>query len=215
MERGKRETVAGRAIKLWTGAIFAAFLAAAAVYAALLQAEKNVLSEYEKAQAWVAIKDIPAGELLTEANAKEYFAAVLADASLVPETALESREEAKGLVAVAKIEKGVLLTKGMQEPVVAGFKAEDLSQVVGGVLRAGDRIHIYASEEETTNLIWENVYVQQVFDTSGRAIGNEDHETAAQRINVFLDKDEVEAFYSRLDQGSLKVVKIWEMGGRK
>jgi len=226
MERGKRETVAGRAIKLWTGAIFAAFLAAAAVYAALLQAEKNVLSEYEKAQAWVAIKDIPAGELLTEANAKEYFAAVLADASLVPETALESGEEAKGLVAVAKIEKGVLLTKGMfqpleeitkgmQEPVVAGFKAEDLSQVVGGVLRAGDRIHIYASEEETTNLIWENVYVQQVFDASGRAIGNEDHETAAQRINVFLDKDEVEAFYSRLDQGSLKVVKIWEMGGRK
>ena len=163
---------------------------------------------------------------MTEANAKEYFAAVLADASLVPETALESGEEAKGLVAVAKIEKGVLLTKGMfqpleeitkgmQEPVVAGFKAEDLSQVVGGVLRAGDRIHIYASEEETTNLIWENVYVQQVFDASGRAIGNEDKETAAQRINVFLDKDEVEAFYSRLDQGSLKVVKIWEMGGRK
>lgn len=116
MEHGKRETVAGRAIKLWTGAIFAAFLAAAAVYAALLQAEKNVLSEYEKAQAWVAIKDIPAGELLTEANAKEYFAAVLADASLVPETALESGEEAKGLVAVAKIEKGVLLTKGCSSP---------------------------------------------------------------------------------------------------
>ena len=226
MERGKRETVAGRAIKLWTGAIFAAFLAAAAVYMALLQAEKNVLSEYERAQAWVAIKEIPAGELLTEANAKEYFTSVLVDAQLVPETALESEEEANGFVAVATIEKGVLLTKGMfqpieeitkgmQEPVVAGFKAEDLSQVVGGVLRAGDRIHVYASEEEGTTLIWENVYVQQVFDANGHAIGNEDQETAAQRINVFLDKDEVEAFYSRLDQGSLRVVKIWETGGKE
>ena len=185
MGHGKRETMAGRAWKLWTGAIFAAFLAAVAVYVALLQMEKNMLSEYEKAQVWVAIQEIPAGELLTEPNAKDYFEPMMVDAQLVPETAFVSGEEANGLVAIAKIEKGVFLTKGMfqpleeitqgmQEPVVAGFKAEDLSQVVGGVLRAGDRIHIYASEEEMTSLIWENVYVQKVFDINGHAIGNED-----------------------------------------
>ena len=103
----------------------------------------------------------------------------------------------------------------MKEPVVAGFRADDLCQVVGGVLRAGDLIHVYSSEEEQgTFLIWENVYVQQVFDSKGTAIPNEDQATAAQRINVFLDKEDVEDFYSRLDQGTLRVVKVWRTPGR-
>ena len=102
------------------------------------------------------------------------------------------------------------ITAGMREPVIAGFRADDLSQVAGGVLRAGDRIHVFASEEgEGTFLIWENVYVQQVFDAGGNVIESGDETTAAQRINVFLDKEDVEAFYTRLEQGSLKVVKIW------
>ena len=221
MEQKKRQTPGGKAAKLWLGAMAAAFLAAAAIYVALLQAEKIALSEYEKAEAWLAAKDIPAGQLLTKENAEAFLTLSVVDAALVPGTALLSIDEASGLVATGLIEKGVILTKGMlqpvdeitkdmQEPVVAGFRAEDVSQVVGGVLRAGDRIHVYASdEEEGTTLIWENVYVQQVFDQSGNAIGNEDQETCAQRINVFLDKDEVEAFYTRLDQGSLRVVKIW------
>ena len=37
--------------------------------------------------------------------------------------------------------------KDMTQPVVAGFKADDLYQVVGGVLRSGDRINIYQVNE--------------------------------------------------------------------
>ena len=116
MEHGKRETAAGRAIKLWTGAILAAFIAAAAVYVALLQAEKNMLSEYEKALVWVAAKEIPAGQLLTEESAKEYVVSMLVDAEIVPASAIGSEEEMVELVAVARIEKGVFLTKGMFQP---------------------------------------------------------------------------------------------------
>lgn len=39
------------------------------------------------------------------------------------------------------------ITKDMTQPVVAGFKADDLYQVVGGVLRSGDRINIYQVNE--------------------------------------------------------------------
>ena len=221
MKQAKRETPVKQAAKLWMGAIFAAFLAAGAIYVALLQVEKNLLETGEKKQVYLAAKEIPTGQLVTKENCEEYFVSTLVDASLVPEAAILSAEEMAGLVATSQIDQGVLLTKGMfrpytevtaamQEPVVAGFRAEDLSQVVSGVLRAGDRIHVYAEDEEYgTALIWENVYVQQVFDASGKVIGNEDQETAAQRINVFLDKEEVETFYTRLDQGSLRVVKIW------
>ena len=121
-------------------------------------------------------------------------------------------------LTVWDIEPGVLLTQGMfqtqedilrdlKEPVVAGFKAEDLYQVAGGVLRAGDRVHIYAVQEQKTVLVWPDVYVQQVFDASGKAIANEDGNTAAQRVNIYLDREDVESFYAQLANGSLRVVK--------
>ena len=228
MEKKRRQqTPHAQAAKLWTGAIFAAFLAAAGVYVALLQAEKSMLSGHEQAEVYLAVKDIPAGQLVTGERLKDYVKLASVDAGLVPATALKNLEEGAGLVAVTTIEKGVPLTAGMfrsmdeitgnmKEPVVAGFRADDLSQVAGGVLRAGDHIHVYSSEEEAgTSLIWEDVYVQQVFDAKGTAIGNEDQTTAAQRINVFLDKEDVEEFYTRLDQGSLRVVKIWKRDEEK
>ncbi|MBO4515176.1 MAG: SAF domain-containing protein, partial [Lachnospiraceae bacterium] len=185
MKQAKRETPVKQAAKLWMGAIFAAFLAAGAIYVALLQVEKNLLETGEKKQVYLAAKEIPTGQLVTKENCEEYFVSTLVDASLVPEAAILSVEEMAGLVATSQIDQGVLLTRGMfcpytevtaamQEPVVAGFRAEDLSQVVSGVLRAGDRIHVYAEDEEYgTALIWENVYVHQVFDGSGNVIGNE------------------------------------------
>ena len=91
---------------------------------------------------------------------------------------------------------------------IAGFKADDICQVAGGVLRAGDRVNIYSVREEGTVLVWADVYVQQVFDAAGAMIGNEDGVSSAQRINVYLDETEVETFYSELARGSLQVVKL-------
>ena len=81
----------------------------------------------------------------------------------------------------------------------------------GGVLRAGDRIHIYCveqeEEEQNGKLLWENVFVQQVFDRNGAAIGGDDGTTPAQRVNIYMEKERVADFYAALAQGSLRVVK--------
>ena len=221
MKEGKAENKAFRAVKFWAGAALTAFLAAGAVFFALIQTEKTLLEGYEKGDVYLALQEIPEGQMITEKNISEYFLLASMDIKLIPETALSSPEMVTNLVAAGRIEKGVLLTQGMfqtvdeltagmTEPVVAGFRAEDLYQVAGGTIRAGDRIHIYASEEELgTFLIWENVYVQQVFDAGGTIIESGDDTTAAQRVNIFLDRCDVEAFYTRLEQGSLRVVKIW------
>lgn len=215
-EKQKKETASER----WkTGGVIAALAAAAAVFIVMLQMEKGMLAQYEKGTVYVAAADIPKGQMVTADNQSLYFQEKSLDSSCIPDSALRSPEQVNGLAASFDIEPGVLLAEGMfeslddiltemKEPVVAGFKAEDLYQVAGGVLRAGDRIHIYrVSEEGQAVLVWDNVYVQEVFDQAGSRIASGDSVTAAQRINIYLDKKDVEAFYSELAGGALRVVQ--------
>ena len=216
-----RKKTEGRRIsdKLKLGGILAAFLAALAVFLILLQIEKNELSQFERGKVYVAAKMIPKGEVLTDENFGEYVREESLDQRMIPEAAIRDPGVADGMSAVFDIEPGVMLSVGMfettreileqlREPVIAGFKADDLYQVVGGVLRSGDRINIYRVSKEAKTVEWENVYVQSVFDQSGGIVENTDHTKAAQRINIYLEKSEVENFYRELDNGSLRVVKI-------
>lgn len=218
--RGKEEKGQMRK-KLRTGGILAALVASVAVFAAMVQMEKNILTQYERGSIYTAVKAIPEGQMITEENWEQYFQERQLDKSCIPPTALSFPEQISGLVASFPIEQGVLLTLGMfrrlddilsqmDDPVVAGFKADDISQVAGGILRAGDKVNIYAVREEGTSLVWADVSVQQVFDASGNTISNADTTTAALRVNVYLDRSEVEMFYSELSDGSLRVVKLLE-----
>lgn len=216
--RQKREGIP-RADKMWTVSIAAAFAASIAIFGVMVGLEKEILTRYEKGTIYTAVKQIPKGQLITEKNIDSYFQMKELDKSCIPQTALNNLDQVKGLIAAADLEKDVLLTLGMfeeqseimrqlEEPVIAGFKAEDLYQVAGGVLRAGDRIHIYTVKENgETAPAWKEVYVQQVFDASGTAIANDDKVTAAQRINVYLSESDVETFYYELANGALRVVK--------
>lgn len=170
----------------------------------------------------MVVKEIPKGQKVTTENAEQYIRITEIDKRIVPETALETMDAAIGKIAVYGVEKGMVLTGAMlqeeveitgqmEEPVIAGFRAEDLYQVVGGVLRAGDRIHIYCvnreNEEEIGEILLENVFVQEVFDQTGTSIEGNDDTTPAQRVNIYLDKENVAGFYTALAQGSLRAVK--------
>lgn len=209
-------------IKKWrTGGVIAALVASVAVYVVMVQMEKSILTRYEKGTVFTAAVEIPQGQLITEENYLQYFKELQLDKNCIPQTALCTLEQVLGLVAATDIEQGVVLTEGMfqklnlilaemETPVVAGFKADDIYQLAGGVLRSGDRVNIYAVREEETCLVWRNVFVQQVFDASGSAISNADTVTAAQRVNVYLNEADVENFYTELAGGSLRVVKLLE-----
>lgn len=225
----KREkTVRMNGTRIWAVSIIAAFAAAVAVFGVMVKLEKDVLEQYEKGTIYTAVKKIPKGQVITDENYEQYFAEKELDVKCIPDTALYSPEQVQGFISCIDLETGTLLTQGMfetineitknmQEPVIAGFKAEDMYQVVGGVLRPGDRIHIYSvdekenrEEELSAKLIWTDVFVQEVFDQAGNIIPGEDEEAVAQRVNVYLDKSEVERFYSELAAGSLRAVKVCE-----
>ena len=197
-----------------------ALAAATAVFGVMLFAEKNMLTKYERGIVYTAAAQIPRGQLITEDNLEQYFTETAIDKDCIGSSLFTSLEQLTGLRAAYDIIPGTFLAEGMFEsenkmlerltdPVIAGFKGEDLYQVVGGVLRAGDRIHIYSvSEEMETTLLWEDVFVQGVFDQNGLAIDNGNSEAAAQRINVYLNREDTESFYSGLAQGNLRVVKV-------
>jgi len=223
MKGFKKQRMKDSGGKLKAGVSIAALVAAVAMFVILIQMEKSVLADYEKGVIYTAAVPIPRGQMITEENYEKFFIEKQLDKSCIPATAISDPEQIRGLAAVYNIEPEVLLTEGMfqelddilegmTEPVIAGFKADDMYQVAGGILRAGDRIHIYSVKEGEAAPTWEMVYVQQVFDASGRSIANEDKTTAAQRVNVYLDKQDIAAFYTGLAEGSLRVVKVCGWG---
>ncbi len=203
------------------GVIFISLLAAIIAFVILLNIEKNVLTDYEKGLVVVASMDIPEGELITLKNINQYMSLVEIDKKLISEDMITEVSHLENMMTLIEIKAGSIITgnlfdsldsrmESLNKPVVAGFNSEDLYQVVSGVLRAGDTINIYIvdEEEKQATLGWENIYVLQSFDTAGTEIAAEDTLTAAQRINILMEQKQVEEFYSRLAQGSLRVVKI-------
>lgn len=202
------------------GAALAALLAAVIVYCIMLNVEKNTMRAYEKETVIAASRNISGGTVITPENLSEYFKEIEMDKKLIPQTSITDREELNGMMVSTNIDMGSVITNAMIEnkkemiasmnhPVIAGFKAEDLYQVVSGTLRGGDRIHIYTVDEESdmTYMIWENVMVDQVFDSAGTAIAPDNETAAAQRINILMEQEDTERFYSELSAGSLRVVK--------
>ena len=221
------------------GVVIVSLLVAVIVYAVMLNAEKTALSDYEKGTVYVTTKPVPKGTMITA----DYITQKEVDKSLIPSGAVSNPEDLTDLISVYAVDPGSIITTGMftavnditkdmTQPVVAGFKADDLYQVVGGVLRSGDRINIYQVNENankgdisqslantdaegnwtetysTASLVWGNVFVQEVFDSAGTVISTADTTTPAQRINIYMDNDNVAVFYAALAQGSLRVVKI-------
>lgn len=202
------------------GAIIIGILVSAIIYIVMLNMEKNMLTAYEKGTIYVASKSIPKGIEIEESNYIDFFAPKEIDKSIIPTSAITNKKQLIGLVPSNKIDEGTLITSGMfesineitkdmKEPVIAGFTVNDIYQVAGGTLRAGDRIHIYnVKEDNTAVLIWSNIYVKQVFDKTGASIPNTNSTAAAQIINIYMDSSDIEQFYSDIAIGSLRVVKV-------
>ncbi len=220
MKKGKK--------RILTGAAFIALLAAAATYCILLGVEADLMNDYAKGRVLVAGKEIAEGVVLTEENVREYIQEKEMDVKLIPGTAVVDWEALYQKITASPIDAGSVVTASMLEdlnevwsslrqPVLAGFTAEDLYQVVSGVLRSGDRIHIYVVDKETglASLLWENIFIRDVFNSAGEQIDAENHAASAQRVNILMEKEDVERFYTELSNGSLRVVKALQAGSAR
>lgn len=211
----------GRKRSFWPGVILVSFLAALITFFIMLQVEKNALSAYEKVTVWCAKSELVKGTEITTANVAEFFEQREIDKNQVPEKYIVSPEEIVAKQMAITVPKGSILVttmlsdlegevKLLEHPVVVGCKGEDLFQLVSGVLRKGDLVHIYTVDEELqqTYLVWENIQVYQVFDASGKVIPSTDNTTPATRVNLLLEKERAEHFFNELNSGSLRLVQV-------
>lgn len=205
--------------------VLGCLIAALAVYGVAIHIQTEILSAYDKAVVYTATSPMAAGDVMDADEAAGKVAPVEIPATAAPADAVTDPAVLADSAARYGIEPGTILCasmfetvdsvlEGMNEPVIAGFRSEDIYQVVGGVLRAGDTISIYtvdnvaeigAAEYEGT-LRWDDIRVQDVFDSSGLRIGSDDATTPASRVNIYMEKGDVEEFYAGLAQGSLRVV---------
>lgn len=199
------------------GLVIAALLTAAATFAIMTYFQRQALSDFEKKDIYVALSDIPRGTVITDENASLYLGIKSVDAGCIPESALSNAGVINGLTPSFDIDEGTLLTTGMftdaddvlaemESPVLAGFKTDDLSKAVSGVLRAGDRIDIYSSDPETGEgrLLCSNVYVECGYDSSGSVASGG---STAVLFNIYLESSDALAFYDGLRSGYMYVVK--------
>ncbi len=199
------------------GLLVAALLTAGAVFAIMTYFQRQALADFEKREIYVALTDIPKGIVITEENASVYLAVKSVDAGCIPDTVLSDYRLLNGMSPAFDIDEGTLLTSGMftdsddvlrlmTSPVLAGFKTDDLSKAVSGVLRAGDRIDVYSSDPETGEaiLLCSDVYVECGYDSAGNAASGED---TAVMFNVYLESTDAKAFYEGLKSGYMYVVK--------
>ena len=203
--------------KVKFGIFVAALITAAGVFAVMTYLQRQALSDFEKREVYVAASDIPRGITLNETNISEYMILKSVDAGCVPDGGGLDAGKVNGLSPAYDISKGTLLTDSMfissenvlsemKDPVMAGFKTDDLSKAVSGILRAGDRIDIYSADPETGRgiLLCENVYVESGFDGSGNIVSDE---RPAVMFNIYLERGDTADFYEGLVSGRLYVVR--------
>ncbi len=201
--------------------ILLSFLLAAAAFVGLLLFEKSRETPVITKEVVCALKDVPEGTEFTKDNLTAYF-----KISSVDETYLGNNpgilkvEELTGMVSKVALKAGTILQKDwflnqkameamMVEPVRLSLKAEDLSRMVGGTLRAGDFADFYFYEEETrqASLCFKGVYVDEALDSSGQPVQRGEKERVASMITILLEEQDVEAFCEHLNHGEIYAAK--------
>lgn len=223
MNRMNKEGTKSRERKVFPGIIVVAFITAVITFFLLLNVEKSILSDYEKGLVWVAAGNLQKSLEISKANMGDCFTQTEMDKKMIPESAVTDISLLAGCRTVLMIPENSILTTMMFEnsdehvdrmvkPVIAGCKADDLFQAVSGILRKGDLVNIYMVNEELgeTYLLWNDVLVYQTFDNGGNMIAPEDTVTAAARINILIEERYAEQFYNEINNGSLRMVKIWD-----
>lgn len=210
-KKNRRGAVAG-------GIIVTAFLGAIVMFAILLYTEKKVLGKDDTKLVACAVKVIPEGEKITADNVNEYICFREIAEAYIPKGTISEANLFNNISAKYSIAEGSILTETMfrpadigisrmGNPVLVGIKTEDMYQAAGGILRRGDRVHIYVMNEmDEIELRWSNLYIDEAFDASGNVIDSESSGKAT-RFNLFIEKDDVEEFYGCIDSQRVRIVR--------
>ena len=199
---------------------FMAFL----VFLLLLMLEAGFLKKEEEKLVVLAAAYIPKGTELTDEIIADSFRETYVPISFVPEQAIQDSKRLAGniteedicereIVTVSKLCEFPELLGELEEPVEVSVSVTDLSQVVGGILRTGDRINLSVTDRETgvNERVFSNIYVSGAFTSSGNRVDRmpmEQEQPAATVLNLWIPKAMEQTFNEKINSGLLRISKI-------
>lgn len=194
------------------------------LYAIMLFVERNVLQSADYTVVYVAKTDIAQNTMLTAENTGVYFAPEERRSDWLPAGSVTDITQLFGMMTTQNISCNEVVTtgklsavdrrtEGMESPVEVSLNAGNLSQVVGGVLREGDRINIWCVTETNNNgitvvnaeKICDYAYITRVFTSSGVQVKNGSGEEAAMVVNIVIPGKKEEEFNAALYRGTLRI----------
>lgn len=159
-----------------------------------------------KTEVLCMVKDVPANTIVTADNVKDYFTVVSVDMAAVPDNAYKQLSDLPkdGFYIENAMSKSQMVLKDDIATVdaildkykdgyeITSFKAPDFTRGVNGCIRKGDIVDVYAVDPTTDMLILlaEDVYVHEVYDSSGNKVTSKDE--IATSFTVYVTEAEVE-----------------------
>ena len=159
-----------------------------------------------KTEVLCMVKDVPANTIVTADNVKDYFTVVSVDMAAVPDNAYKQLSDLPkdGFYIENAMSKSQMVLKDDIATVdaildkykdgyeITSFKAPDFTRGVNGCIRKGDIVDVYAVDPTTDMLILlaEDVYVYEVYDSSGNKVTGKDE--IATSFTVYVTEAEVE-----------------------
>ena len=159
-----------------------------------------------KTEVLCMVKDVPANTIVTADNVKDYFTVVSVDMAAVPDNAYKQLSDLPkdGFYIENAMSKSQMVLKDDIATVdaildkykdgyeITSFKAPDFTRGVNGCIRKGDIVDVYAVDPTTDMLILlaEDVYVYEVYDSSGNKVTSKDE--IATSFTVYVTEAEVE-----------------------
>lgn len=195
-------------------------LVAIIVFIGLLIIESSILTPNGTAQVFVATDEIQKGVEINDSNIDTYFKPKNVDGELAVTNYISNKEDLLNLIANETINKGEVISANsfvdkddvlskIENPVEVSFKATDISQTVGGILRQGDMIDISIINSTTNEVekVLSDVYVTKAMSSDGQELTRE-QELSAMVINIIISSKDEEKLNSKLNLGTIRVSKV-------
>ncbi len=165
------------------------------------------------------VSGINKGTIITEDNIDDLFEPEGSGNLIIPSDAVKDRESIMGKAFKYNVSSGTVLAEGMladadsigvmlNNPVVAGIRATDISQFVGGIIRKGDYIDISVIDNNTGECInvMNSVYVAGAYNSDGTEI--EDGKGCAMLLNILIEKESESYLNSMLSLGTIRICRL-------
>lgn len=205
--------------------ILASAVLAGLVFVALNVIQSNILNREEKIKVYVANTAITEGTKITDDNFKSYVTLQERTIKNLPENYItEDKKDTliNNFVTREFIKNDVITSnfiidtesyiKDIKNPIEVSLKVSSLSDAVGGILREGDIINIYAmstnkEKKMESNPIMLGAYITKAFDSNGAEISTEDNETPTAMFNLIISEDAEVEFNKSIYSGTLRISK--------